>query len=127
MAKLSKGGTHLQKNLLILGTYACALSPRKNCVLVIPGAIDKFATRYLRCRNPGRVSSMKEKPMTTFKELYEAEIAVIKARIIRGDRYSDIASDYRINQGRLSDLKHGKIFGDIEPAKLEKYIERKGR
>jgi hypothetical protein len=65
--------------------------------------------------------------MTTLKELSEAEIAVIKARIIRGDRYSDIASDYRINQGRLSDLKQGKIYGDIEPAKLERYIEKKGR
>ena len=54
------------------------------------------------------------------KHLSEAEIAVIKARIERGDRYQDIAADFRINQGRLSDLKYGRIFEEIPPAKLDK-------
>jgi hypothetical protein len=52
------------------------------------------------------------------KHLSKLEIAVIKARILRGDRYSEIASDYRINQGRLSDLKYGKIFPEIDAAQL---------
>ena len=52
------------------------------------------------------------------KHLSKAEIAVIKARILRGDRYVDIASDYRINQGRIADLQFGRIFGEIVPADL---------
>jgi hypothetical protein len=52
------------------------------------------------------------------KHLSKAEIAVIKARIARGDRYVAIASDYRINQGRIADLKYGRIHADIEPADL---------
>jgi hypothetical protein len=52
------------------------------------------------------------------KHLSLAEIAVIKARILRGDRYAEIAADYRINQGRIADLKFGRIFRDVEPAEL---------
>jgi hypothetical protein len=33
-------------------------------------------------------------------------------------KYSDIASDYRINQGRIADLKFGRIFQDVIPADL---------
>jgi hypothetical protein len=52
------------------------------------------------------------------KHLSLAEIAVIKARILRGDRYAEIAADYRINQGRIADLKFRRIFPDVEPATL---------
>ena len=52
------------------------------------------------------------------KHLSKAEIAIIKARIIRGDLYVDIASDYRINQGRIADLKFARIFSDVTPADL---------
>ena len=52
------------------------------------------------------------------KHLSLAEIAVVKARILRGDKYHEIASDYRINQGRLSDLKYERIFPDLVPATL---------
>jgi hypothetical protein len=52
------------------------------------------------------------------KHLSLAEIAVIKARILRGDLYAEIAADYRINQGRLSDLKFGRIFRDVTPTQL---------
>jgi hypothetical protein len=52
------------------------------------------------------------------KHLSAIEIAVIKARIIRGDRYYEIAADYRINIGRLSDLKHGRIHLNVSPADL---------
>ena len=52
------------------------------------------------------------------RHLSFAEIAVIKARIQRGDKYHEIAADYRINQGRIADLKFGRIFPEIAPAKL---------
>jgi hypothetical protein len=52
------------------------------------------------------------------KHLSKAEIAIIKARILRGDLYVEIASDYRINQGRITDLKFGRIFADVEPADI---------
>lgn len=52
------------------------------------------------------------------KHLSLIEIAVIKARILRGDKYHEIASDYRLNQGRLSDLKYGRIFPEVHPARL---------
>lgn len=52
------------------------------------------------------------------KNLSEAEIAVVKARILRGDKYSEIAADYRLNIGRLSDMKYGRICANIEPANL---------
>jgi hypothetical protein len=52
------------------------------------------------------------------KHLSKAELAVIKARILRGDKYSEIAADYRINQGRISDLKFGRIYQEIVPADL---------
>jgi hypothetical protein len=54
------------------------------------------------------------------KHLSRAEIAIIKARIARGDKYSDIAADYRINQGRIADLKYGRIYREVEPADLSK-------
>jgi hypothetical protein len=56
--------------------------------------------------------------MATLKELTEVEIAVIKARIKRGDKYSEIASDYRLNQGRIADIKFGRAFPEIKPAEL---------
>lgn len=54
------------------------------------------------------------------KHLSRAEIAIIKARILRKDKYSDIASDYRINQGRIADLKFGRIYADVRPADLDR-------
>jgi len=55
------------------------------------------------------------------KHLSHAEIAVIKARILRGDRYQDIAADYRINQGRIADLKFGRIYKEVKPVELDKH------
>lgn len=52
------------------------------------------------------------------KHLSIIEISVIKARIARGDKYSEIAADYRVNQGRLSDLKYGRIHSDVHAAQL---------
>lgn len=53
------------------------------------------------------------------KHLSIIEISVIKARILRGDKYQEIAADYRINQGRIADLKFGRIFKEVSPALLE--------
>lgn len=52
------------------------------------------------------------------KHLSKAEIAVIKGRILRGDKYEEIASDYRLNQGRIADLKFGRKFPEIPAADL---------
>lgn len=52
------------------------------------------------------------------KHLSKIEIAVIKARILRGDKYAEIAADYRINQGRLADLKYRRIYAEVQPADL---------
>ena len=57
--------------------------------------------------------------MTRIRELSDADIALIKARIMKGDKYSEIASDYRLNQGRIADIKFGRIRPHIKPAKLD--------
>lgn len=54
------------------------------------------------------------------KHLSKIEIAVIKARILRGDRHYEIAADYRIPQSRLTDLKRGRLHPGIAPADLGK-------
>lgn len=56
--------------------------------------------------------------MAGVRDLSEEDIARIKARILRGDKYSDIASDYRLNQGRIADLKFGRIRPDVLPAPI---------
>jgi hypothetical protein len=56
----------------------------------------------------------------TVQHLSRIEISIIKARIERGDLYVEIASDYRINQGRIADLKFGRIYKDLRPADLSK-------
>jgi hypothetical protein len=56
--------------------------------------------------------------MATMKDLSDEDIANIKARIDRGEKYSDIASDYRLNQGRIADLKFGRIRPDVKAARI---------
>ena len=48
--------------------------------------------------------------------LSNSKIAIVKARVTRGDRYADIATDYCINQGRIADIKYGRIGKAIAPA-----------
>ena len=57
--------------------------------------------------------------MTTIRDLSDNDIVNIKARINRGDKYSEIASDYRLNQGRIADLKFGRMRAQIKPARLD--------
>jgi hypothetical protein len=54
--------------------------------------------------------------MATIKDLSDMDIAVIKGHILRGEKYADIASDYRLNQGRIADLKFGRIRPDVAAA-----------
>lgn len=56
--------------------------------------------------------------MTTIRDLSDEDVANIKARINRGDKYSEIASDYRINQGRIADLKFGRTRSEVTPSRL---------
>jgi hypothetical protein len=57
--------------------------------------------------------------MTTLRDLTAEDVSIIKARIIRGDKYSEIASDYRLNQGRIADIKFGRAYPEIKPADLK--------
>ncbi|WP_441252196.1 hypothetical protein AB8A28_11395 [Tardiphaga sp. 71_E8_N1_1] len=54
--------------------------------------------------------------MATLRDLTVTEVAIIKSRINRGDKYSDIAADYRLNQGRIADIKFGRAFPSVKPA-----------
>ena len=56
--------------------------------------------------------------MTTAQDLSDQDIAIIRARALRGDKYAEIAADYRINQGRVADIKFGRIRPDISAAIL---------
>ena len=53
--------------------------------------------------------------MAKISDLTDNEIAIIKARILLGEKYADIASDYRLNQGRIADLKFGRIRPHVQP------------
>ena len=44
------------------------------------------------------------------------DAALVKARLMRGDRQSDIAADFRVNGGRISEINTGKKFPDVPPA-----------
>lgn len=51
----------------------------------------------------------------TSYSLTARDAAVVKARLLRGDRQSDIAADFRVNQGRIAEISTGKKFADIVP------------
>lgn len=50
-------------------------------------------------------------------KLSPRDVSDIKARLLRGDLQHLIAADYRINQGRISEIKTGKRFGHVPPAR----------
>jgi hypothetical protein len=50
--------------------------------------------------------------------LTAADAAIVKARLARGDRQSDIAADFRVNGGRISEINTGKKFAEVPPASL---------
>ena len=47
------------------------------------------------------------------------DAAIVKARLLRGDRQSDIAADYRVNGGRISEINTGKKFAGVPIAQLD--------
>ncbi|MGM4955714.1 hypothetical protein ACT4MK_10190 [Bradyrhizobium barranii] len=55
--------------------------------------------------------------MTTLGELTEEQVAIIKKRINDGEKYSEIAADYRLNQGRIADIKFGRAYPHVPAAK----------
>ena len=45
-----------------------------------------------------------------------SDIPMIKKRLRAGDFQHDIAADYRVNQGRISEIATGKRYCDIPAA-----------
>lgn len=52
--------------------------------------------------------------MATAKHLTAQDIADIKVRLRTGEFQHHIAADYRINQGRISEIKTGKRGSQME-------------
>lgn len=48
--------------------------------------------------------------------LNREDAAVIKLRLSHDEKQHDIAADYGVNQGRISEIKTGKKFADVLPA-----------
>lgn len=57
--------------------------------------------------------------MASLSKLTLHDVAVIKARINRGDYQHRIAADYDLNQGRISEIAKGKRYIDVSPAAIE--------
>lgn len=53
--------------------------------------------------------------MATAKNLTAQDIADIKARLRRGEYQHDIAADYGLNQGRISEINTGKRGQSLPP------------
>ena len=56
--------------------------------------------------------------MAGVKDLSRADVAIIKARLARGELQHRIAADYDINAGRISEINTGARFADVTPAVL---------
>lgn len=50
------------------------------------------------------------------KELSTKEASLIKGMLYRGDRQSDIAEFFKVNQGRISEVKRGVRFSTVPPS-----------
>lgn len=51
--------------------------------------------------------------------LNENEAAIAKGMLHRGDRQSDIATYFRTNPGRISEINTGRRFGEVLAAPAE--------
>lgn len=49
------------------------------------------------------------------RRLTPLDVAIIKARLRRGDYQHDIAADFGVNQGRISEINTGKTFKSVFP------------
>lgn len=54
--------------------------------------------------------------MAKVTKLTPDQVAVIKARILRGEYQHRIAADFDLNQGRISEIANGKRFAEIPTA-----------
>jgi len=45
--------------------------------------------------------------------LTEADAALIKGMLLRGDRHHDIAAFFGVNQGRIAEIKNGSRFTEV--------------
>lgn len=59
--------------------------------------------------------------MPSIQRLTREDIAAIKARLLRGDYQHDIAADYGLNQGRVSEINTGKRGRDVPPAGSDRH------
>jgi hypothetical protein len=48
--------------------------------------------------------------------LTEADAALVKGMLNRGDRHHDIAAFFGVNQGRIAEIKDGSRFPNVEAA-----------
>lgn len=63
--------------------------------------------------------------MASITKLTLHEVGIIKARILRGDFQHRIASDYDLNQGRISEIAKGRRFSQVLPSFLPPFQEGK--
>lgn len=66
------------------------------------------------CRERSFVNFNKELlGMTKKSKLSVKDIVMIKLRLAKGDMQHDIAADYGINQGRISEINTGKRYASV--------------
>jgi len=53
--------------------------------------------------------------MGSVKSLTAKDVAQIRKRLLRGEYQHDIAADYGLNQGRISEINTGQRFSDPPP------------
>jgi hypothetical protein len=53
---------------------------------------------------------------STGRKLTDADAAVIKGMLLRGDPQHDIAAWFGVNPGRISDINTGKRFESVQPS-----------
>lgn len=56
--------------------------------------------------------------MASIYSLSREDIAIIKARLRRGEFQHRIAADYDLNPGRISEINTGKRFANIPAAEV---------
>jgi hypothetical protein len=57
--------------------------------------------------------------MASVTSLTPLDVAIIKARLNRGDFQHAIAADYALNQGRINEIAKGHRWPEVPPAPLE--------
>lgn len=63
---------------------------------------------------------MNERAEPSGISLDNADAAIVKGMLGRGDRQHDIAAWFGVNGGRVADINTGKTFSDVHPASVDK-------